>query len=67
MDHETLYRTAITADGLFGEALAAQFGIHACRWHPGKYNAATQAAYDAKVAADQAWLASCKNRRQTAR
>ena len=62
--YEALYRAALKADDDFESAIRAQFGPHASRWdyHESKYNAATAAAYSAKVDLDKAWLAAMRRR-----
>ena len=55
MAKKTAYDTAIEADEAFVVALEAQYGTRD-RWavRHAPFNAATQAAYEAKIAADQA-------------
>ena len=62
--YEALYRAALKADDDFESAIRAQFGPRATRWDhdKSKYNAATAAAYSAKVELDNTWLAAMRRR-----
>ena len=59
-----LYRAALMAGDDFDAAVKAQFGRNASRWDhdKSKHNAATAAAYSAKVELDKTWLAAMRRR-----